>query len=375
MMLASASHQEIPHGAAPFVAFATVLRGAGFSVAPEQTIDFIGAVGLLGPRSMTDIRHAAHALLAPPMERRGEFEALFDAHFLGRALAAPADDPSADPDDLIVQDARDGASEPPESDDEMESGAEAATSESLTRRELSSLDDERALQLFERAAPGALPVRRSRRRAKARKGDTLDLRRMLMSAAKHDGEVLSLPRLKRKTRHRRIVLLVDVSGSMKDRSDGSFQFAHALARSAERVETFAIGTRLTRVTRALALRNRSQALSEVSGLVADWDGGTRIGDALQAFLSVPRYVGFARGAYVVVLSDGLERGDAAALVSAARSLSELAWAVDWLTPLAPAGRFVPRTEALTAASPYLSIAGAGSIESVCRHVLEKATSS
>lgn len=365
----------LPEAAAPLVSFSSTLRGAGFAVAPEQTMGFVEAVGLLGPRGMSDIRRAAHALLAPPLERREEFDALFEAHFMGRAIAAPTLGDDDDPDDLLVQDARDGDAAPPEADDRRESGAEATAAETLAQRRFGDVDAARALLLFERAAPAALPRRRSYRRRSSRSGAALNMRRILRDAAKTDGEIVALPRLKRRTRLRRIVLLVDVSGSMKTQTDGAFRFAHAMARAAERVEVFAIGTRLTRVTRAIARRSRGQALAEVAGVVADWDGGTRIGDALQAFLAVPRYAGFARGAYVVVLSDGLERGDPAAMVDATRRLSQLAWSVDWLTPLAAAADFAPRTEALAAAAPHLSaIADGGSVESLCAHVLRKARS-
>jgi uncharacterized protein with von Willebrand factor type A (vWA) domain len=107
-----------------------------------------------------------------------------------------------------------------------------------------------------------------------------------------------------------------------------------------------------------------------SGLVADWDGGTRIGDALLAFLSVPRFASFARGALVLVLSDGLERGDHSGMVQAVERLSRLAWRVHWLTPLAGTPGFQLRTEALEAILPFLDELGdASSLDRLCRHVL------
>ena len=120
---------------------------------------------------------------------------------------------------------------------------------------------------------------------------------------------MSLKRQRRATRPRPILLLIDVSGSMKARSDAHLALAHEIVHAMPRVEVFTFGTRLTRLTRAMRLKNREHALSEASSLVADWDGGTRIGDALEAFLAVPRFAGYARGATVIVLSDGLERGD------------------------------------------------------------------
>ena len=114
---------------------------------------------------------------------------------------------------------------------------------------------------------------------------------------------------------------------------------HTLVQHGSRVEAFTLGTRLTRVTRALRVRNRRQALALAATLVADWDGGTRLGDALQAFLGVPAFVSHTRGAFVIVLSDGLERGSTEALRGAVERLSRLAWSVLWLNPLASGAGF------------------------------------
>ncbi len=157
---------------------------------------------------------------------------------------------------------------------------------------------------------------------------------------------------------------------MKQRSDANLALAHAIVQATPRVEVFTFGTRLTRVTRALRRRRREQALVEAAGLVADWDGGTRIGDALQAFLAVPRFASYARGAVVVVLSDGLERGDPAALVSAVARLAARAHRIDWLTPLAADPGYRPETEALRLIAPALASLGhGGSTARICRHIL------
>src|SRR5690606_31506323 len=142
----------------------------------------------------------------------------------------------------------------------------------------------------------ALPKRRSRRMAASKGRGRLDMRRALREAGRRDGEVVALPALERRKRRRRVLLLIDVSGSMKDHTDTSLRFAHTLAQATDRLEVFTLGTRLTRITRALRRRNREQALARAGALVADWDGGTRLGDAMQAFLSVPRFAGFSRGA-------------------------------------------------------------------------------
>jgi uncharacterized protein with von Willebrand factor type A (vWA) domain len=260
--------------------------------------------------------------------------------------------------------------EPPEASEEREVGAESTALEALALRRFAAGDESAALQAFQRHAGRLLPRQRSYRRRASHSGDRWHMRRLLRDAARRDGEVLTLPLLSRKSRQRRILLMIDVSGSMKTQTDAALRFAHALTRSAERIEVFTMGTRLTRVTRALRHRQREQALAVASTLVADWDGGTRLGDALGAFLRVPRFAAFARGSLVLVLSDGLERGDVTALAEAVRSLSRLSWRIVWLTPLAGDAGFQPQTLGIKAILPFIDHLGDGSrVERLCSEVL------
>ncbi len=357
---------ELPAAAAPFVAFSSVLRRNGFAVAPEQTQSFLAGVGLLGPRSLGDVHAAARALLAPPPERFEAFDALFRAHFLGQTLAAPA----RTEDDERAFEPEDGAAEAIEAEEENQSGAEAAGAEALAGRAFQTLPEAEALRRFRRAAPDALPRRRSRRARLHHSGRRLSMRRALKEAVRRDGEVFTLPRMAPRTAQRRILLLIDVSGSMKSETDRSLRFAHTLVGVADRAEVFTVGTRLTRITRALRHRNREVALAAASAAVSDWDGGTRLGDALAAFLAVPRYAGFARSALVVILSDGLERGEPDALIGAAWRLSRLAHALVWLSPLAQDPQYRPETEALRAIAPILTRLGdSSSTAAVTREIL------
>jgi uncharacterized protein with von Willebrand factor type A (vWA) domain len=358
----------LPRALAPFVAFPTLLRANGFTVAPDQTAAFIAATGLLGPRSVEDIHRAARATLAPPPERFDEFDALFRLAFLGQTLAAPATADS-DAEETQAFDDRDGGDAPPEAGEEP-SGAEPSGAERLFARAFAAVSESEALRRFRRAAPTALPRRRSRRLAPAKGRGRLDFRRALRDAVPRDGEILRLPVRARRPRRRRVLLLIDVSGSMKERTDSHLRFAHALVQASDRVEVFTLGTRLTRVTRALRRRDPSQALALAATLVADWDGGTRLGDALQAFLAVPRFTGFARGALAAILSDGLERGDPAAMVDAVERLSRHAWGLLWLTPLAGAPGFAVETAALKAVLPFVDRLGDGSTAArLCTEVL------
>jgi uncharacterized protein len=362
----------LPAATQPFVTFAARLRENGFAVAPEQTSSFIAAVGLLGARSIRHIRMAATATLAPHPEQRPWFDALFDLHFIG--LAGDIADPDGKPDDEMTAQDDSGTMDALFADETNESGQQTTAAEALSQRLLNPADEAATLHRFQRLLPAALPRRRGYRLGKARRGPGIDLARSLKDAIRNDGEVMSLKRLRRRTRPRPLLLMIDVSGSMKQRSDANLAFAHAVMQAAPRVEVFSFGTRLTRLTKALRRKNRTQALSEAAAAVADWDGGTRIGDALQAFLAVPRFASYARGAAVVVVSDGLERGDPAAMIRAVRKLAARAWRIDWLTPLAAGNDYRPETEALAAVRPLLgSLANGGSTESLCRHVLALAS--
>jgi len=358
---------------ARFVEFAALLRGAGFAVAPEQTMAWLAAIELLGPTGVEDIRRAARATLAPPPERFADFDALFDAHFLGKTEVVSEAAPGEEEPMRAAEDAAIGP-EPEFGDDTHESGAEATTAERLSARRLSPGSEGDTLRRFARALPPRLPRRRGYRWRSGRGGTATDARRMFRDAMRNAGEFIRLRHRRRRLRQRRIVVLIDVSGSMKERTQTHLSFAHALTRAAASVEVFTMGTRLTRITRPLRLRNREQALAAASLLVADWDGGTRIADALNAFLAVPRFAALARGAALIVLSDGLERGDPTAMADAVARLARLAWRIIWLTPLAADPGFEARTAGLVAARPYLDRLGdGGSIDSICNNVLDLAS--
>jgi uncharacterized protein with von Willebrand factor type A (vWA) domain len=362
---------ELPRAARVFVSFVRLLRLNGFAVAPDQTTAFLAAIELLGPRSLDDVHGAGLATLAPPPERHVTYDRLFDLHFRGsEALEGERTD---DEEIVRLQEEGGGENEPPPADEANESGLAAARNEALVARRFEGRATSDALRRFAREARSRLPRRHGHRRMRARRGPYADLRRTLRDSVRSDGEVLRLRRLKRRPRPRKMLLLIDVSGSMKTRTDDNMKLAHALVQGAPHVEVFTFGTRLTRVTRPLRLKRREQALTTASYLVSDWDGGTRIGDALQAFLAVPRFASYARGAAVVIISDGLERGDVAALRDATARLSRCAWRLSWLTPLAAGPSFTPQTEALIAIARYVDdLASGGSTADIVAHVLSLA---
>lgn len=342
------SAAALPRAAAPLLGFGRLLRRYGFPVAPEQVSGFMQAVTLLGPRSMTDIHEAALATMAPPPDRRDEFEAHFQSHFYGNTAALGEGE--AD-EEIRIKD--DGGT----SDEEIEVARQEKGGElSSGAEQLSARDFQRdgdGLSAFRRKLATALPTRRSFRTVRTHARGKLDLRRSLREIVSADGDVPSPLLRRRQTVPRKLLLLIDVSGSMKLHTSDYLKLAHAAVQSADRAEIFTFGTRLTRITTALRIRDRDQALARVAAQVDDWDGGTRMGPTLLAFLSVPRFSAFARGAAVVILSDALERGNHAELEMAMGRLSARAFRLSLATPLAGDPRFRPATAALRAILPVL----------------------
>jgi uncharacterized protein len=360
----------IPRAARPFLGFVTLLRANGFRVAPEQSVAFLAAIALLGPRDPEDIRQAGLATLAPPPERRATYDLLFRIHFLGEEPPALGAGDEEEP-VRVRDDDRRSEVEPPDADKVNETGETATRAEALAQRRFRPGDGASdALRRLAREAPRRLPRRRSYRRMRARRGPVVDLRRMLREAARNDGEVVRLARLRRRLRPRKLLLLIDVSGSMKALTEENLRLAHALMQAQPRLEAFTFGTRLTRITRAMRLKRREQALQAAAETVSDFDGGTRIGDALQAFLAVPRFGSYARGAATLIVSDGLERGDPIALADAVVKLKRRSWRLSWLTPLARDRNFRPQTEALLAVSRCVDdMVDGGSTPAIVDHLL------
>lgn len=356
----------MPRAAAPFLGFARHLRRFGFAVAPEQVVAFMRAVELLGPRHMEDIRQAALGTLAPHPDRRGEFEALFRSFFYGETAALVGGDD--DEDETHVKDDGGIREQQVEIIRQEDGGELSAATEQLSTREFRS--DRDTLARFRREIGAALPQRRSFRNVRTPSRGSLDLRRSLKEIVRADGDVPDPLLRRRQSVPRRILMLIDVSGSMKLHTADYLAVAHAVVQGAALAEVFTFGTRLTRITPSLRIRDAGQALARASAQVEDWDGGTRIGPTLLALLSVPRFSAFARGAAVVVLSDALERGDHAEMELAMRRLSARAFRLSLCTPLAGDRRFRPETAALRAILPLLDdLVDGSSIAALTKFIL------
>ncbi|MGI9520540.1 MAG: vWA domain-containing protein [Hyphomicrobiaceae bacterium] len=350
------SEHQLPRGAAQLSGVAPYLRAHGFAISIDQTITFLEAVELLGPKDMVSVYRAARVAFGPPYERIAQFDALFRAYFHGetavsQVLAEETEQPRA-------FDSSEGVRGLADQGDLNPSGEEASVTEVLSLRDFSVDEAFAGLSSMRRTARRQLPHRQGFRHSAARRGETLDVRRTMRGLVRDDGDLREFRWRRRARRQRSVLLLIDVSGSMKEQTDTYMRWAHALTQIADRVECFTFGTRLTRVTRALRIKSVSLALSRASEIVADWDGGTRIGEALRAFLAVPRFAGYARGALVIILSDGLERGNPSALRDAVKKLSHRAWRITWLSPLAGDAGYVPETTALQEILPMIDRFGA-----------------
>lgn len=215
------------------------------------------------------------------------------------------------------------------------------------------------------------PVRRSRRRVRSRRG-ALDHRRTVRMALRTGGDPVRLVRRDRVTRRRRIVLLLDISGSMSAYSRALLVFAHAALRADQRWDAFTFGTRLTRLSGVLRAADADEAIARAAAAARDWDGGTRIGESIRELLD--RYGSGAtiRGAVVVILSDGLDVGDTDILAAQMARLSRLAHRVVWLNPLQENPAYQPLARGMATSLPHVDLFASGhnlaDLEQTCRAI-------
>jgi uncharacterized protein with von Willebrand factor type A (vWA) domain len=176
---------------------------------------------------------------------------------------------------------------------------------------------------------------------------------------------------RRTVRPRRIVLLVDVSGSMQPYADALLRLAHRLVTALpRRVEVFTLGTRLTRITAALRERQPDEAIAAAGRIVPDWSGGTRLGDVVEAFVRRWARRGPARGAVVVIASDGWERGDPRLLGEQLRLLRLLAHAIIWMNPHRGKPGYAPIQSGIRVSLPHLDQLVAGHSMAAFAELLE-----
>jgi uncharacterized protein with von Willebrand factor type A (vWA) domain len=230
----------------------------------------------------------------------------------------------------------------------------ASDEEVLRGKRFDALDPDELAALFRLMGQLVLatPWRRTRRAERWRHGSSIDLRRTLRRSLRTGGDPIRLARRRRRVVRRRLVLLCDISGSMEPYARAYLQFLTVAAAAGAETEAFAFATRLTRLTRALHSHHPERAIQRAAATAPDWSSGTRIGDALKSFNDGHGRRGMARGAVVVILSDGWERGDPALVAREMERLSRLAHRIVWVNPRVAAEGFAPRAGGMVAALPF-----------------------
>ena len=332
--------------------FARTLRHAGVGAAPDRVAAMLAALGHLDVLDATDVYWAGRLTLCGGPDDLDRYDAAFAAYFAGEAPRARRT--SAQQEQRLAESAPLAAADGGESTEEApDVAAAAADTEVLRHRDISDLtvaEREQLRRLFALLVPAA-PMRPSRRRRPDLHGQVHPAR-TVRRALRDGGEITRLHRRRPRPRPRRVVLLVDVSGSMSPYADSLLRFAHAAVRARPAsTEVFTIGTRLTRVTREMLLRDPDKALAASGQAIPDWSGGTRIGEVLKAFLDRWGQRGTARGAVVVVCSAGWERGGTELLAEQMGRLHRLAHRVLWVNPHKGRAGYEPLTGGMQAALP------------------------
>jgi uncharacterized protein with von Willebrand factor type A (vWA) domain len=335
-------------------AFARRLRDAGVPVTPDRAVGFARALGLTRPVSRRRLYWTARSVFVSDQAHAAAFDRVFADVFGQQPYRGevPEDVSGTTAEGSIDVPSGDGGSR--EGDELDVPVALASDEERLRSKRFDSLEPGELAQLYRLMAQLELatPLRRTRRQERGRHGRDVDLRRSLRASLRTGGEPLALARRQRRIQPRRLVMLCDISGSMEPYARAYLQFLVSAAGSGPRVEAFVFATRLTRVTRALAGRNPERALRRATEAAPDWSSGTRIGEALAQFNDRHGRRGMARGAVVVILSDGWERGDPALVGREMQRLARLAHRIVWVNPRMSAGIWAPRAGGMKAALPH-----------------------
>jgi uncharacterized protein len=339
-----------------------LLRLAGVPVSSDQTMDFVRVLTLVDIGQRDQVYHAARCILVSRHEHLRLFETIFNIFWnrmTNTQQSAPQKAPRAPRHDqqkpvLVSYMASKARPHDPELD-VMDKSATYSEAELLQRKDFSQMTPEEldAIKRLIQNMRWRACFRRSRRRVANHSGDMLHMRRVMASAARHGGVPLALIWQNRKIKQRPITLIADISGSMEKYSRLVLQFFYSMAHSLKNVESFVFGTRLTRITLPLKLRNIDRAVNEAAAEVVDWSGGTRIGESLSAFNHQWSRRVLGRGGIVIIVSDGWERGDVENLRVQMKHLQLRCYRLIWLNPLMGKATYQPQVEGMAAALPFI----------------------
>jgi uncharacterized protein with von Willebrand factor type A (vWA) domain len=348
------------------VGFARVLRDAGLPVGLAQTESFAQALAWIDPLVRRGVYLAARATLVFRREDLAVFDEAFAAFFGGPGARGARDAPQPTPlaprhdrseffrTALIAYMAE--RVDPAAREIEIPEDRKAASALELLQRKDFGDCTAQELETIARAMRELrfdMTLRVSRRLVRARRRGRIDLPRIVRDAARRGGTVVALSRLRPKLRRRPLVVLADISGSMELYSRILLQFLHGVTQRHARTESFVFGTRLTRITSQLQIRNTSAALDHAARQIIDFAGGTRIGDCLHTFDRQHARRVLGRGAVVLIISDGWDTGDPARLGAQMRRLAERAHRVVWLNPLAGRTGYEPNVRGMAAALAHV----------------------
>jgi uncharacterized protein with von Willebrand factor type A (vWA) domain len=355
---------RVPQFLDSLLAFGRVLRGVGIDVHPGRMIDVVDALGHVNLAARDEVHHACRALLVHGPDQIPAFDRAFDEFWRdggpatggGRRREHPL--PAATAVERLAGDPADGAFTDETCGDDMTTVELALKTWSdlggIAEKDFAACTAAEQARIAE--ALGSLPwtpgERRTHRWIRG-KGPRIDLRRAVAASRRTGGDVASLPRRRRRTAPRPLVLLCDVSGSMERYSRMLLLFAHAIVKRRPRVEAFVFSTELTRVTRQLRRRRPDAALAAASRAVSDWSGGTRMGASLRSFHQRWARQVLNGGPVVLLISDGWDRGEPAHLRREIARLQRSCHRLVWLNPLLGTADYAPLTRGLQAALPFV----------------------
>ncbi len=344
------------------VGFARVLRGAGIRVPTDRVAWFSTSLGILGVESRDNVYRCAMATLISRPEDFAALNVCFDSWWLSHR----ADFIEAAADELNVAIEVDSADdelqvETEESSEEFQpdvtislkfSGAEVLAEKDFAKCTMAELEE--AAKAMDKIAL-VVPRRQTSRMVSSRsRRGPIDIRRTAREAISHHGEPIRVRHRHHGLRPRRIVLLCDISGSMEPYARAMIRFLHSAVIGGIRVEAFTFSTSLTRITRELDWKDPDVALARAGQAVKDWSGGTRIGEALREFNERFGIRGMARGAVVVIMSDGWDRGEPELVSGEMARLRRVAQRIIWVNPLKYTPGYAPLARGMSAALPYVS---------------------
>ena len=342
------------------VAFTQILRGLGLSVPTSCTHTFAAALCATGLEDRTTTYWVGRSTLVRRMEDIAAYDRAFAVFFEGRRSSGTD---QADEEPLSITIAVDSDDESGEDDD---AGTDASDDEVIELRfsateilrhkdfaEYSRDELAQAQELMSHLRLIGAPRASLRRGPTSRRTSMPDIRRTVRSAIRAGGEPIERHHLAPTQRLRRLVLVLDVSGSMEPYARALLRFVHAAVAGRQKVEAFTLGTRLTRITRELTSRDPDIAVRAAGERVADWSGGTRLGAGLREFNDQWGVRGLARNSIVVILSDGWDRGEPDELAAEMERLQRVTHQLIWVNPLKVTPGYAPLARGMAAALPYV----------------------